>query len=830
MAQGTARFRGPRWRLVAIVPLLVLTVAGVAAGAPASPIASQPPPGFEDLLRPQQTLVDVYLGGVQLGVARVTYRPGHLTFDEPAKVAALLPRLIDPKAVATALTGELPSHAELLCRDGGPAGCGELSPDVAGVIFDESRFTVEVFVNQRQLAVVGAGGPRYLPEPTAGGSLVSSLAGAVSGAGGDAPSFGVQSRTIVAWRTARFTAEVADSSDEGFQVETLAAQLDRPGLRYQAGLFWAPAFDFTGQARMYGAGFGAQFDTRADADQFAGAPLVVFLAHRSQVDILRDGRLLSSRLYDAGNQTLDTTYLPDGAYRVTLRIHDVDGGTHDVQQFFVKSHAMPPPDSPGFFVEAGVLAADTGSGLPAADKRLLIEAGYSRRLDGGDSAGVDALMLGSTVLGEVGLTHFDRLVSLHAAALTSSDGNYGVLFDGALTGIPRLVVSLDVRKTWGPGLQAIGGGQPADVFSSVTQTNLLSGAALQATGNVSYVYKGAQLGFTATYFRTAGSPRSYAYGPQLTWPFWQGAHAVATLAANFTKSSDGYQGMLSLRLQLFKGRSSMTAEAGGAAENGALTGRKAGPVASVVGDYVMPGVLSSALTLSGQASHTLDGDVLGGGAELRGAYGDFLGQVEDDSGAGQGADLHYSANFATSVAVSAGGVAIGGADVAASGVIAQLSGAPPDLVAEVLVDGAPAARLHGARSAPIFLAPYRVYRISLRPVSGPAVAFDDDRDRRVSLDPGNIQTLAWKVTPVFAVFGRALDSTGRPIAAATIEGAREPAETDDGGYFQAEVAAGAKLTLRPAVGGACRISLPTAAVAGQAFAPLGDVVCARVLP
>ena len=779
-------------------------------------------------MRPQQTLVDVYFGGVRLGVAQASYRPGRITFAAPAKVTALLPRLVDPAAVTAALGGELPSHPELVCHDGLPPGCGELLPDVAGVIFDESRFAVEVFVNPRQLGVAGAGGARYLPEPTAGASVISSIAGAVSGGG--APSFGVQSRTILAWRAARFTAEVAASTGQGVQAETLAAQVDRPGVRYEAGLFWAPAFDFTGQARMYGVGFGSQFDTREDADQFAGAPLVVFLTHRSQVDILRDGRLLSSRLYDAGNQTLDTTYLPDGAYTVTLRIHDIDGTTRDLRQFFVKSHALPPPDAPGFFVEAGVLAGDTGGpGLPAADKQLLLEVGYARRLDGGTSADVNALVLGHTVLGEAGITHFDRFVSLHAAALAASDGNYGVLFDGALTGIPRLVVSLDVRKTWGPGLTALGGGQPADVFSSVSQANLLSGASLQATGNVSYVYKGAQLGLTATYFRAAGAPRSFSYGPQLTWPFWQGQHAVATLGASFTKSNDGYQGLVSLRLQLFHGQSSVVADAGVATENGPLTGRKAGPVASVVAAYVRPDVLSSVLTLSGQASHTLDEDVLGGGAELRGAYGDFVGQAEDDVSAGGGGSLRYSANFSTSLAVSARGVAIGGAEVAASGIVAQLEGAPADLVADVLINGAPAARLRGGKSAPVFLAPYRVYRVSLRPVNGPAVAFDDDRDRQIDLFPGNIQALTWKVTPVMSVFGRAVDAAGRPIAAAVIEGAREPAETDDHGYFQAEVAAGARLTLRPAAGEVCRIALPPLA-ASQGFARLGDAVCAPVQP
>ena len=823
-----AAARGFRAWVFAVAAGLFALAAGAraeAGGPTVLALTSQPPADFSDLLRPQQTLVDVYFGGTRVGVARATYQPGSLRFDDPAAVAALLPHLLRPADLIAALTGDLPTHAALVCHDGAPAGCGELTPDVAGVIFDESRFRVEVFVNPKQLAVSRAQGPRYLPEPTAGLSLVDSVGGAASGSSSGGSSFSVQNRAIVAYRDARLTSEISASTDVGFQVETLAASVDRPGVRYQAGLFWSPAFDFTGQSRMYGVGFGSQLDSRADAEQIAGAPLVVFLPHRSQVDILRDGRLLSSRFYDAGNQTLDTAYLPQGAYNVTLRIRDSDGATQEMQRFFVKSQAMPPPDAPGFFFDVGALAADTTTGLPATGGQLLVEAGYARRLGAETAFDVNTLLLGRVVLGEVGVTHFDKLVSLHAAVLGSSDGNYGVLFDGAVTGFRNFVLSADIRQTWGPGLAALGG-PGADVFSQVTQTNLLNGESLQATGNLTYVYRGAQLNFTATYFRSRDS-RSYAYGPSLTIPVWQGAGAVATFGVSLSKSNDGFQALAAVRLQLYRGGLAVVADGGLAAENSPATGRRSGAVGSVTATDVQPDVLASDLTLSATASHSLDQNLVGSGVELRGAHGDYLGQVEEDFGGQQGASTRYAGNFATSIAVGAGGVAFGGADVSASGIIVRLDGASPDLTVDVLVDGAPMARLRGGQSTPIFLPPYRVYRVTVLPVGGPAIDFDN-RDRRISLFPGNVQTLTWKVTPVMAVFARALDAGGRPIADAAIEGAREPAVTDDQGYFQVEVGTGATLTLHPA-SGACRIPLPKAAPQ-NGYAGLGNLVCNNAPP
>jgi hypothetical protein len=823
MLRATAR--GLRaWSFAVAACLLALaTGQRAAAGAPATlALASQPPSDFSDLLRPQETLVDVYFGGTRVGVARATYQPGRLRFDDPAAVAALLPHLLRPAELIAALTGDLPTHADLVCHDGLPAGCGELTPDVAGLIFDESRFQVEVFVNPKVLAVNPAKGPKYLPEPTAGLSLVDSLGGAASGSSSGGSSFSFQNRAIVAYRDARLTSEISASTDIGFQVETLGMSVDRPGVRYQAGLFWTPAFDFTGQSRVYGVGFGSQLDSRADTEQIAGAPLVVFLPHRSQVDILRDGRLLSSRFYDAGNQTLDTAYLPQGAYNVTLRIREIDGTTQEMQRFFVKSQAMPPADAPGFFVEVGALAADTEAGLPSAGSQLLVEAGYARRLGPQTAVDVNTLLLGRTVLGEVGVTHFDKLISLHAAALGSSDGNYGLLFDGAVTGFSNLVLSANVRKTWGPGLAALGG-PGADTFSPVTQTNLLNGDSLEATGNVTYVYRGAQLNFTATYFKSRDS-RSYAYGPSLTVPVWQGAGAVATLGLSLSKTNDGFQALASVRLQLYRGGRAVVADAGLAAEDSPATGRRSGAVGSITATDVLPDVLASDLTLTGVASHSLDQSVVGGGVELRGAHGDYLAQAEEDFGGPQGASTRYAGNFATSVAVGSGGVAFGGADVSASGIIVRLEGASPDVVVDVLVDGAPLARLRANQSMPIFLPPYRVYHVTVLPVGGPAIDFDD-RDRRISLFPGNVQTVTWRVTPVMAVFARALDAGGRPIAEAAIEGAREPAATDDQGYFQVEVGAGATLTLH-ATGGPCRIPLPQA-TPQNGYAGLGNLVCAN---
>src|SRR5207247_1591607 len=139
------------------------------------------------------------------------------------------------------------------------------------------------------------------------------------------------------------------SSGVGFLVDNFVAEVDEPGTRYSGGLFWAPGIDLTGQRKILGVGVGTQFDTRVDRDQVFGNQLIVFLAQRSRVDILRDGRLLTSRSYEAGNQALDTAGLPDGSYEVVLRIQEFGGGAREERRFFIKNARIAPLDQPVYF-------------------------------------------------------------------------------------------------------------------------------------------------------------------------------------------------------------------------------------------------------------------------------------------------------------------------------------------------------------------------------------------------------------------------------------------------------------------------------------------------
>jgi Mat/Ecp fimbriae outer membrane usher protein len=320
---------GWRWRsaqsALVVAPLSLLAVHPAAQAAAANNsklprIELSEPPGFSALTGAQSVVADIYFGGKRIGEARVTYQPGSLTFADPAKLVAMLPDMIDAPAVLAALSGpDLASNPQLVCTPGtDPAACGRLAPQVAGIIFDQDRFRIDVYVNPMLMTVREAVGRKYMQRPDKGLSLVNAISGVLAGSSQGPRNYNVQNHLIIGDADRRIRAELAYASHFGMQADRLVLEIDKPERRYMAGAFWAPGTDLVGRRKILGIGIESQIDTRLDKDEIWGNPLVVFLNQRARVDIVRDGRVLTSRIYDAGNQTLDTRALPNGSYEVSF--------------------------------------------------------------------------------------------------------------------------------------------------------------------------------------------------------------------------------------------------------------------------------------------------------------------------------------------------------------------------------------------------------------------------------------------------------------------------------------------------------------------------------
>jgi len=813
--------------LASVAGCNMLLAAGPAMAATAARLDVDVPRGFESLAGEQQAVVDVYYGGRRIGQAEVQFQPGRLRFTHVDAVIAMLPDLLDPAAVRQALAADaLDTHAELICTEGADKlKCGRLQPAVAGLIFDQDRFRLSLFVSPKYLKVRPATEQIFLPRPDATLSLVDSVAGTIAGGSRGNTLYALQNRAVVGARDVRLISTTSFASNIGFKGDVLAAEVDKPGIRYTAGAFWASGIDLIGRRKLIGASVGSQLDTRSDKDFITGSPLIVSLTQRSRVDILVDGRLASSRTYEAGNQGLDTSMLADGAYEVILRIQEMGGAIREERRFFTKNPRIAPMGQMLWFARGGILADDQKGAFIAPTKTPYAELGIARRLSRHLAVDGTAIATSGKAIVEIGGHLITPLAQVRIAALASTRRDAGLLFQVNSAGASPINFNLDARRIYSHNdqpLVPIGtiGSHANSVGGTVHNAQLAAGTFTQLLGGISYRLPRAQLGVTAFYRKDRGQSANYAIGPTARWSVFQRRGLDITLEGNLSQSNNGRSAYVGVRLQLLGRRSAVGATAGMQTITPRREGQSSGAVSGVQAMYQHENVLGGDLVLAGNIDQTPDIVSAHGRADLRGNLGAVSADIVQQTG---GIGTQYSLGFQTAAIVGKDVAMLGGRSQSDSVIAVRLKDAPAKAKFQVIVDETPRGIVRGGETLPVAVTPYRQYDVRIRPMGGELVRFDD-ANRRVSVYPGNVATLAWTVRSVVAMFGRAVWPDGSPVADADIVAEDAIGHTDQQGYFQIEASPGAKAVARTPDGRSCRLSL-SGTVKGEGYTPLGAVPC-----
>jgi Mat/Ecp fimbriae outer membrane usher protein len=791
------------------------------------------PAGFEALSGPQTTVVDVYFGDRRVGETKVTYQPGSLRFENPAAVAKLLPGVADVATVGAALAApRLDSHAGLVCTaNADRTRCGRLVPDVIGAIFDEGRFRVDLFINPRYLHTSFAVHSAYLPAPPGGLSIVDAVTAVMSGSSGRDRRYNVQNRLIVGGETARFRAETSFASSYGFQAERLVAEIDRPGWRFSAGAFWTAGSDLSGRRKLAGVGAETQFDTRLDKDAMRGTPLVVFVNSRSRVDILRDGRVLASRIYEAGNQALDTSGLPDGTYDVVVQITDAGGAKREERRFFSRNRQIAPVGHNIWFAYAGVLIDDKNRKFIKPTGTPFAQIGAAHRI--GPRLAIDGTLLATNraALGEAGLTWLGRQAQVRVAAVAGSNSTWGGVFRIGSTASSRLNFDFDLRHLHTrslPGREGPGETGPPDLLGPALP-NASDRAALrvarstysQASATVGYSLGSANLGLSGTYRRERGAGDKYNMGPWVRWEVLRRDRWQLSFDGSYSKSDQGRSGFAGLSLRML-GRSVTAGASTGFRHSAPKNERdQSGPVGGLSAAWHREGIAGADVELSGGYEHEPENNLVNARARVMTQNAEFTGDVAKTIG-GNGT-LQYSLGFQTTLALHGDRVALVGRNQNESMVMVSVKDAPKNGRFEVLIDDLPSGTVRGGGTLALALTPYRQYDVRIRP-KGETLLHYDGNAKRVGLYPGNVARMNWSAKPVVAMFGRLVFADGVPVANATLKSGGGFGQSDDNGWFQIEAAAGARLDVALPDGRSCQVDAP-AKRPESGYAALGTVLC-----
>ncbi len=748
------------------------------------------PIGFEHLVGPQSVLVDVYYGDRSVGATLATYEPGRIEFHRPEEIVDGLPDLDNAEIVLSALRGTLDTNTDALCTpSSAPHGCGRLEPAIAGVIFDESRFRVDVFVNATFRKRFEPELDRYLPPSQASFSFLQNLN--LNTAGGDVGSTltSFTSQSTLAWRENRLVGALSYTDENDLSLDGLFARRDFRGREYQAGLFrTAGRFSvFAGDFDLVGYRMATSLRTRTDLAVARGTPVEVFLLAPARIDILQAGRLISSRSYPAGNHKLDTSNLPEGAYDITLRINE-GGRVREETRFFSKTSRVPPRDQALSTLEVGrVVDIDAGGGLlPEDADAWFTRAGFSQRLT--DTLGYD-LGVTSTQderLMEVGLFQiarlpgpFDGYYELQANTFASQDGDRGYAFNGLLRR-GRFSAQLNYRRIDRDepmNFERLAAGE----FSLVPEDRKERSAILR------FPVGAGTLSFTSTRNERPGADAVDAHAANFRYPLRFGSRGQVELTADVGRADGNYAALFGVRVNFWKGPWNLDVaprvQRADAESDASGDGLQVDSLLAYTNRNSQLGDLRASL----RAGAGVAEDRLGARLEVDNVLGRADIDVERANRNGTSSNA-WAASFSTSLMAGGDHWAVGAQNAAQAALVVDLQGTAPGARFEVLIDGYRRGYAPVGRSTAIMLAPFRTYEVRIRPVGGEFLAFDD-RVEQVTLYPGNVERVSWEVGQLVVVVGKVVDlDSGLPLAGASLEGVYGMApRTDEHGYFQAEL-------------------------------------------
>lgn len=763
--------------------------------APPALAADWVPPGFEALNEPQVTVVDINYGGYLVGSALARFTHESLRFLEPEAVAALLPDIRDPGRVLQLLQRDLDTNAGQLCHSGYQLDCGVLFPEELEIIFDRDRLVLSLFVAPDLLQTRGPQDQRYLPDAQSGLSLYSANALYFSGSSETDYAYNLYTNSQLAWKENHLVGR-ASLTGEALLVDQLSLGRDYRGRQFELGLFRANAesFSFLNTEQFLGLGMQSSLLSLQAAEQYQGTQLELFLPTRSRVELFSEGRLLSARFYDAGNQVIDTSALPAGAYELEIRIIDTAGSTRVEYQYYSKSSRLPPVDAPQYFLQFGRLYQ---TGVPIADQDdagLMLRSGFNRRV--GEATGLRAGF--AATAGQWQLeTGFYRMGD-------------GWELQGGVSRDDTGATGLEAGFFWRPSVIALGVNYRAVSGGSEASLLRLSREQLQMSLEVP-----TRLGGFSLFSRRLGggiAPDITSNGFRWRSNSWQGSRTIGNASLELSRNAG--EALVLLNYTLRFGRSNGADVFSPQLYRDDAGSDVRGTMESTWQPQDRPETLLS-LRATRQVRESLEARMAHEGRHL-GA--DVTMRRDLQAGA-----TSVFGRFGNVFAVERDGLVLSGNRAAESAFAVSVDGASPQAEFEVLVDGMPRATVRNGKRTLVQVAPFRSYAVEVRALGDSIINLDQGQQTRV-LYPGNVIGLHWTASNVVVGYGKLLDAQGQPLAGALLENAQGLALTEADGSFQAELAAGMRELRVRRQGQVCVAALPDVG-ADAVLAALGTLHC-----
>jgi hypothetical protein len=774
-----------------------------------------PPPGFESVSSTQTNYVDAYFMGNYLVPLLVTIDDNTIEIDNPHALILDLPQTIDTTKILNALSGKISNNTSQACSYAlAKKPCNILSPKVASVIYDQKKMRLYVFINPRFLPHVTAAQAAYLPTPNANISYMNTLT-TIDSFSNNILNYALQSHSALARKNFDLTLDANYDGNRDFNSDTIHRnvnnfQMDNfvgsyafAGKYLQAGMVSTQGASIISTQDLLGVSFKTDLNQLQSQRNIRGIPIEIYLSTQSLISVYKNGRLISSASYSAGNQILDTTNFPEGAYDVNIKITDANNNVRTVTRFYVKSTSIPPLNHPQFSMSLGQLEQTTTNTptIPTYGTASIYQLGYAQRLTDNWAMGENLLGSKDLSVSETDISWLLPYITLTGSLLYGTDGDWGT---GA-----------NSQTVWGNSSL---GFQFSKIYGHIytkTQTNQnnvfdpITSNKLQASLYFSQRFKYGSANTSFSEIKTADNAQTNAFNIAYQLPFtWlkklrsrlqlgyqvDETDRLVSLTLSFAIVQDNVTHSLSTNIQHYL--------------HGLANDR-------YKNDYNVAYNLDwnkHQLGMTKQrANLKLTHDESYNSALASYSFTNNLAYVNTSINRNQPTltanNTQFSLTASTGIVLKPGQASLSNTRLGTTGFLVKVQSPNSKDKFEVLINGKPINVIRSNKATFIYAPAFKTYSVSIESLNKTLYSFDS-RLRNVTLFTNNVQYLSWHAMTKYVLITQLVYPDHKPLGFAQIKGGHAINQTDSTGYLHAEVTDADKhLLVDPLHGPACKLDL-----------------------
>lgn len=804
--------------LVAPLSLPLLAEEGAAPGNTRPTLAglepSQIPEEFRGMAAPQTTVADFYYGGRFVTSAMVTYTPDTITLTDPRALLERIGTISHLDKVEAALSGRIFSNPGQVCWRADDTRCGRLNPEVAGVIFDASRFRGDIFIAEPYLQVQTLNQSKYLPDSSSSLGLIQGLSAVTSGvtaSDDDQSSYSLFGNTLLGWQENHLVANWDYNQDSRFQIDTFYLERDARGLQMGAGYLDYSGMmtpEFSRSQQVFGVKLGSSMNSRLDVADVNSTPIRIFTTGRRRVEVFRDNRLIYAGSVDAGSQEIDTGSFPQGSYQVTIRIYDGPVLEQEITRFFTKSVRLPPSDEIIWYLEGGEMTERNQDTLPENIGEWLLKGGAAGRVTDNSSIELRSSATREQQVVEAEYFHQGDEWDIAITGMAGSDRARGLALETAFS-VGPVYLSYYHQRLWNDEFS------PDQNAEEDAQVTLLEESYENRSLSASMEFLGGSLSGSYSYNRqmtdnSSSDDADTIYS--LSWSRNVGRFNDfdLDLEMDYSESDEDKNATLGVTLR----HNAPNWDVNIRGENRWEDNREQ-DVASDFGyaldsrwyrDDILNGTGELGMRYEDLAR---DQKILGGNVKYEHAR--FLAEFTADhispEQSNQDSYINYNGRIDTSFAVNGQGAGLGGGNRADSALMVAIDGSPSAQF-DVLVNGSAVGIAKGNSKTVVPLSPYGIYRVGIRPRGNEFYRYDQG-ERNITLYPGNVEVVDFSAAEEVVLLGKLVDGQGGALVNAAIQSEVGFVRTDRFGIFQVNLPPSDKyFQVKLADGQSCGAEIP----------------------